>query len=860
MLVCCQLDTIEPQTIDNELVYECFIQVIQSLVQLIIQVRIACGPWPPAQAMTSIRLKDCMRSVDTPVICFLSDTWMNYEERIIYHIELLTLGRKSLLSHLDESSTKIMDSAAALHHNIHHHQSNLSIGLVEKYAMNIGQLISMVGDFRVCRYSNTVYDSECLQYFTNFFIAKHAISTALKDLLRSLEETNKQSMMVMIMAVLRSSEEMVTVAKAILANPSYARYVVADFCSLRTAEFQNLELERVRTYTKALVRIKKRHFSKSFSQKQGVIITPTNSQINETNVELTETSRLRRRASIPFLNRSTNNPSRPRVFSSMAVALFTGCCFPRRASHESALSATSRARATPSELTYVTPTGNVFHPHSKSIPNLNPFSSGITSNISLRPAVEPRPKILTHVGSVSGESLSVPYAPFLCRDYQENDITFNANGVTGGTLEALVEMLTPHDNIIDDDYAKAFLLTFRSFCTPTVLLDKLICRFNLTPPSGLMLSQQQMWKKHKLLPIRLHVYNILKLWLESYFFDSDGKVILKRIGRFVQGPSREALTQVAAAQLTELVHDKIASIFAKPAADPQLCKSNSIDRRVLIVQAPMNVPPPPRISKAASKLLVEKSHISLLDIHPLEVARQLTLLVSKIFCSITPSELINHEFSKPTHDSTATFVIKKAQISTRITSLITRLILSEPEGKQRAAWVKFFIEVAKYLLSLRNYGTLVSIMCALQTSAVIRLRQTWKLVPEKHMRTMESLRELTNHARNYQTLRKQLRVATTPSLPFLGIYLMDLTFADEGNPIYRTSLQGSAPIINFSKCQRIARIIQEIQRFQVPYNLIEVVELQTQFNLLFIDQAQNYTWSERHMHRLSLVLEPRQVE
>ncbi|KAI0244492.1 hypothetical protein L0F63_001103 [Massospora cicadina] len=733
MLVCCQLDTMEPQTIDNELIYECFIQVIQSLAQLTTQVRIACGPWPPAQAMSpipqlgegvvaaSIRLKECMRSLDTQAICFISDTWMSYEERIIHHIESLSLGRKSLLSHLDQSSTKIMDSAAALLHNIHHRHSDLSIGLVGKYAMDIGQLISMMGDFRVC--------------------PKHAVSTALEDFLRSVKETNKQNLMVMVMAVLRSSEEMITVAKALLANPSYARYVVADFCSLRSAEFQNSELKRLRAFTEALVRIKKRLLSKSFSQKQGVISTSTDYAHKQ-----------------PITSESF---------------WLHGC----RALHQL-----------------------LFSP------------------------------------SISSESQSVPYAPFLCRDYQENGITFNANGVTGGTLDALVEMLTPHDTIIDDDYAKTFLLTFRSFCTPTVLLEKLICRFNLTPPSGLMLSQQQMWKKHKLLPIRLHVHNILKLWLESYFFDSDDRVVLERIGNFVQGPLREALTQVAAAQLTELVHDKIDSIFAEPAAVPQ------------------------SISKAVSKLLMRNYHISLLDIHPLEVARQLTLLVSKIFCSITPSELINREFSKPTHDSAATFVIKKAQNSTRITSLITRLILSEPEIKHRVAWIKFFIEVAEYLLSLRNYGTLVSIVSALQTSAVIRLRQTWKLVPEKHMLTMERLHELTNHARNYQALRKHLRVATTPCIPFLGIYLTDLTFADEGNPTYRTSSQGSAPIINFSKCQRIARIIQEIQRFQVPYNLIEVVELQTQFNLLLIDQAQNYNWSERHMYRLSLELEPRQAE
>ncbi|KAI0244026.1 hypothetical protein L0F63_003449 [Massospora cicadina] len=852
MLVCCQMDNLDSQLLNDELAYECFIQVIQGIVRLITQARIACESAVDA----SMRVKDCVYRLDASVTCFVPEAQTIYEERLSEHINYLSLGRESLLGHLDELSTKIMDSAAALLHNMHYRPTDPCIILVEKYAMNTGQLISLVGDFRVCRYSNTVYDSECLQYFTNFFSAKHAVATALEDLLRLVEDTSKENLTSIVMVVLRSSEEMITVAKALLENPSYAQFVVNDFCSLRSTEFKNSELERLKSLTEALARINSRQQSNSSTPKLSGVDGSTSLKTDEVQAEPREPPLPSCQPDTRFLNGNANSIRSPRqkIIDLLALIIFPKRSFRRRSSFNLGLN--KGTRAAPSSLTYVLPTGKVCRPRRKSSPSFGFLSSGLSISFPLGPTDEPCSRVLTRFDSVSQ---SVPSEPFLGRDCRVDELTFDSHGVTGGTLDALVEMLTLHDKSIDPDYINTFLLTFRSFCAPAMLLDKLINRFSLTPPADLTFSQQQIWHKHKLLPIRLNVYNILKVWLETYFFASEDKEILEKVGRFAQGPLKEAFTQVVAAQLSVLVHDKIASMFVKPAAASHPYRPKQTNRLVRPSHSSVlaSPPPSPQISKATAKLIFSNTRFSLLNIHPLEVARQLTLLVSKVFCSITLSELINREFSKPAQESNATFVNKKAQTSTRITSLINRLILTEPQIKHRASWIKFFIEVAEYLLSLRNYGTLASIMCALQTSAVNRLHQTWKLVPAKHMDVLERLRGITDHTRNYHTLRNHLRVATTPCLPFLGIYLTDLTFADEGNPTYRPSSRGSAPIINFSKCQRMARIIQEIQRFQVPYNLIEVVELQTQLHLLLLDQTQSSDLNERNMYRLSLQLEPR---
>ena len=93
------------------------------------------------------------------------------------------------------------------------------------------------------------------------------------------------------------------------------------------------------------------------------------------------------------------------------------------------------------------------------------------------------------------------------------------------------------------------------------------------------------------------------------------------------------------------------------------------------------------------------------------------------------------------------------------------------------------------------------------------------------LQCMELLDENLIRAVNQASLRKRLEDAPAPCLPFLGLYLTDLTFVDAGNPKTR-ELPGSASetgepvtVINFDKYMRTARIISSLRRFQVPYKI-----------------------------------------
>ena len=94
----------------------------------------------------------------------------------------------------------------------------------------------------------------------------------------------------------------------------------------------------------------------------------------------------------------------------------------------------------------------------------------------------------------------------------------------------------------------------------------------------------------------------------------------------------------------------------------------------------------------------------------------------------------------------------------------------------------------------------MAILCALQSSTISRLKRTWDGVPTKYLNSLDLLRKATEHSRNYAEYRSRIRDATTTCLPFVGLFLTDVTFCFEGNGKERISLvDKSIRLINFDR-------------------------------------------------------------
>ncbi|TDL17590.1 kinase-like protein [Rickenella mellea] len=90
-------------------------------------------------------------------------------------------------------------------------------------------------------------------------------------------------------------------------------------------------------------------------------------------------------------------------------------------------------------------------------------------------------------------------------------------GLRGGTLRALVELLTTHDKHKDPMFIKTFLLTYKSFTNLNELFDLLVAHFNVQAPEGLYPFEHEVWIKLKLTPVRACVVKTF----ETMITDSD---------------------------------------------------------------------------------------------------------------------------------------------------------------------------------------------------------------------------------------------------------------------------------------------------------------------------------------------------
>ncbi|KAG4108093.1 ras GEF [Neocallimastix lanati (nom. inval.)] len=420
---------------------------------------------------------------------------------------------------------------------------------------------------------------------------------------------------------------------------------------------------------------------------------------------------------------------------------------------------------------------------------------------------------------------------YLNYDYGSKDIVFNMEGkVKGATFPALIERLTIHDSH-DSSFTQTFLLTYRSFATSMEVIDALIKRFCIKPPPQLTNPQDlKIWNEKKAMPIRLRVCNVLKSWIETYSLDLQGNQDDAKALETV----RQFFSSQAASE-----HANLANTILKA-----LEKRDAGTGKKLLLNLNKEAPPPilPR----------NLNYLRFLDIDPLEIARQLTIMESKTYALIQPIECLNKAWSER-ENSPAINVKAMIEFSNKTTGWVATAILRENELKRRCNVLKHFILVADRCYSLNNFNTVMSILAGFNSSPIHRLKRTWEQLSKKMKDMFDNLEEIMNPQKNYAQYRENLHSVNPPCVPFLGVYLTDLTFIEDGNT---NNLKTNNQLINFSKQNKTAEVIREIQQYQnQPYNLNPVKEICD-----FVLKCLNETVDETTLYNMSLILEPRERE
>jgi hypothetical protein len=279
----------------------------------------------------------------------------------------------------------------------------------------------------------------------------------------------------------------------------------------------------------------------------------------------------------------------------------------------------------------------------------------------------------------------------LGHDYSLNDVVYNAEGhLVAATMEALFERMTPHDSIVDPAFSAVFFLTFRLFSTPLALVEALINRYNIMPPSNLSEDEMLIWQQQKGIPIRLRVSNFVKTWLEMYWRPGVDDITLSHLSSFTKdallhyfpAPSQRILDLISMRQDSNI---SLVSPKSERVRDPGM----SINPPSYT----LSEVPRPTMTKALLATLRGKNFdtVAITDFDALELARQLTIMECDLYCAIQPEEVLEtgQEGTKPPVNVRAV-----SSLSTVITGWVAENILNEHDIKKRTALVKFFIKVA----------------------------------------------------------------------------------------------------------------------------------------------------------------------
>lgn len=289
------------------------------------------------------------------------------------------------------------------------------------------------------------------------------------------------------------------------------------------------------------------------------------------------------------------------------------------------------------------------------------------------------------------------FTTLLSHDYDIRDIYCNSEGtILGATLNVLVEKMTPHDALVEPTFHQIFMMTWRLFMTPPELVNALIERYNLHPPTILKGDDLEVWVKRKATPTKLRVSNFIKTWLENYWRSDTDDTVLTQLSQFVR--DTVALQFSAPAQrILEVIRARTISDHSIVSPRP-IDRTKSVDR---LRETPTSLPTPvspseiprPTINKTLLAALKNKtySNVTITDFDALELARQFTIMESKLYLRVQPEEVLE---VGQTNGAPATNVKAISTLSTAITGWVTESILDEPDTKKRTNLVKFFVKVA----------------------------------------------------------------------------------------------------------------------------------------------------------------------
>ncbi|KAL7754368.1 hypothetical protein RI367_000349 [Sorochytrium milnesiophthora] len=372
--------------------------------------------------------------------------------------------------------------------------------------------------------------------------------------------------------------------------------------------------------------------------------------------------------------------------------------------------------------------------------------------------------------------------------------------IKGGRLAKLVERLTHHE-YFDAQYNQDFILTHHSFTTSQGLLDMLIQRYDMTPPYGLDERSFELYISQKLFPVRTRILEVLRMWMKDAFADffADEMAVMRKLKQFLGA--------------------RVAADFPSISADMIKLLTDSINK----TQAPNPASLPLPLSPSPNGPDAQAQHNDwIYQTSPEHVAQQLCFVEMMLFRNVEPKEFINQIWGRVSESSVrkAPNLDKLIGLTNRVTRWVAKCVLAGDTPKARMNAIKFFIGMAAESRRLNDFNGLTMISGGLSVGSVRRLEALWAGFDSKFPKLRQQyqpLEEAVSTSGQYANYRRILKAIERPAIPFLGVYITDLTFIEDGNPDFLPETH----YINMDKRRKVAKIINEIKQYQASQYILE---------------------------------------
>jgi len=253
----------------------------------------------------------------------------------------------------------------------------------------------------------------------------------------------------------------------------------------------------------------------------------------------------------------------------------------------------------------------------------------------------------------------------------------------------------------------------------------------------------------------------------------------------------------------------------------------------------------PNIIKPKRKKPKKGQDWELTDFDPREIARQITLIDHKLLRGVRLLEMLKTRWVRkqaPTVDAVADRINK-------FTYWLAFLIVNAQSPKKRIALLTHVIKIARYLVEMNNFNSLMAIYLALNLPSVVRLTQTWKGLPNKYYLLWKKICNLMNPRNNFRNYRKFSEGRSLPVIPCQEVILKDLLYYEEATEDFV-----GYDVIDTKKLDQMGKILDHVRMCQSKSYLFNEYPLLRDFLLTIKEDIQ-----VEDLDRLSQLREPSSI-